>query len=380
MKFFHLADLHLGKRLGEFDLIADQRFVLEQVVRAAGEREVDAVLLAGDLYDRPVPPAEAVELLDWFLTALTGRGIAVLAISGNHDSPERLSFASDLLRRAGLYIAGEYAGAPARVTLEDAFGPVDFTLLPFVRPSTLTPFAGARPADTDAAVGLALEALPPDSARRNVLLAHQFVTAHGAMPQVCDSEIAPIGGAEQVDADRFAGYDYVALGHLHGPQRVGRAEVRYAGSPLKYSFSEALHHKSFPLVTLGAKGEAVSVELLPLAALHDLRELRGPLAALTAPENVTDPEDYLHITLTDEEELIDAVGRLRAVYPNLMKLDFDNRRTRASGGATAAKQVERRSLEALFCEFYEMMNGGPMSERQQSLFTGALREIGGDRR
>ena len=176
------------------------------------------------------------------------------------------------------------------------------------------------------------------------------------------------------------GYDYVALGHLHGPQRVGRAEVRYAGSPLKYSFSEALHHKSFPLVTLGAKGEAVSVELLPLAALHDLRELRGPLAALTAPENVTDPEDYLHITLTDEEELIDAVGRLRAVYPNLMKLDFDNRRTRASGGATAAKQVERRSLEALFCEFYEMMNGGPMSERQQSLFTGALREIGGDRR
>lgn len=378
MKFLHLADLHLGKRLGEFSLLEDQRFVLDQVLHAASDRAVDAVLLAGDLYDRPVPPAEAVELLDWFLTALTEKGIAVLAVSGNHDSPERLSFASSLLRRAGLYIAGEYDGAPMRVTLEDDLGPVDFTLLPFVRPSTLTPFAGERPASTDDAAALALEAAVPDNARRNVLIAHQFVTASGAMPQVCDSEIAPIGGAEQVDAARFAGYDYVALGHLHGPQQVGQPVVRYAGSPLKYSFSEALHRKSMPLVTLGAKGE-VGIELLPLAPLHDLRELRGPLAALTDPANVTGPEDYLHVTLTDEEELIDAVGRLRAVYPNLMKLDFDNRRTRAPGGATAAKQAEHRSLEELFGEFFEMMNGGPMSERQQALFDGTLQEIGGDR-
>ncbi len=379
MKLLHLADLHLGKRLGEFSLLEDQRFVLEQVLRAVDDRAVDAVLLAGDLYDRPVPPAEAVELLDWFLTALTGSGATVLAVSGNHDSPERLSFASSLLRRAGLFIAGEYDGAPARVTLEDDLGPVDFTLLPFLRPSTLVPFAAERPADTGAAVALALGALPADPARRNVLIAHQFVTAAGGQPAVCDSEIAPVGGSEQVDAALFAGYDYVALGHLHGPQRVGRETARYAGSPLKYSFSEALHRKSMPLVTLGAKGE-VWVELLPLVPLHDLRELRGPLAALTAPENVTDPEDYLHITLTVEEELIDAVGRLRAVYPNLMKLDFDNRRTRAAGGATAARQAEQRGLDELFCEFYEMMNGGPMSERQQALFDGALREIGGDGR
>ena len=377
MKLLHLADLHLGKRVNEFSLLADQRHVLEQALALADRHAVDAVLLAGDLYDKPVPPAEAVELLDWFLTALTRAGHKVLAVSGNHDSPERLSFASGLLCDSGVYIAGEYGGAPLRVTLEDGLGPVDFTLLPFVKPAVLAPFVDERPKNADETAAAALAALPPLPGRRNVLVAHQFVTAGGAAPSLCDSEIAPVGGADNVDAARFDGYDYVALGHLHGPQRIGRDTVRYAGSPLKYSFSEARHHKSAVLVTLGAPGQ-VSAELLPLRPLHDLREVRGPLQALLDPANVTDPQDYMHVTLTDEEELLDAVARVRAVYPNLMKLDFDNRRTRAAGGQTAAAEVERKSLPQLFDEFFELMNGGGMSDGQRALFEATLRASGGD--
>lgn len=378
MKLLHLGDLHLGKRVGEFSLLQDQRFVLGQVVRLAAQYKVDAVLLAGDLYDKPVPPAEAVELLDWFLTALCSAGHTVLAVSGNHDSPERLAFASSLLQRAGVYIAGEVGAVPQRVTLTDDYGPVDITLLPFVKPAMLTPFLGERPANTDAAVAAALAALPPDAVRRNVLVAHQFVTAGSQQPAVCDSEIAPVGGVENVDVSCFNGYDYVALGHLHGPQRIGRDSVRYAGSPLKYSFSEVRHHKSAALVTLGAPGEEVEIELLPLVPLHDMREVRGPIDALLSPQNVTDAQDYLHVTLTDEEELIDAISRVRAVYPNLMKLDFDNRRTRAAGGQSAAQAVEQKTLPQLFSEFFELMNGSALTENQQALFDAAWKKSGGE--
>lgn len=378
MKFFHLADLHLGKRVNEFDLLADQRYILEQILGHARCHRPDAVLIAGDLYDRPVPSEAAVELLDWFLTALSALGCAVLAVSGNHDSPERLSFASQLLQRSRVYFAGDYPGAPVRVTLPDPDGPVDVTLLPFLKPSTVAPFLEERPRNTHQAVAAALAALPPVAGRRNLLVAHQFVTAAGHSPQTCDSEIAPVGGADPVDAGLFAGYDYVALGHLHGPQQLGRQTVRYAGSPLKYSFSETRHHKSLPLVTLPARGPA-RVELLPLTPLHELRELKGPLQELLDPARVCDPQDYLHVTLTDEEELLDAVGRVRAVYPNLMRLDFDNRRTRAAAtGQTAAEAAEQKSLPQLFDEFYRLMNGGGMSPGQQALFEAALKQTGGE--
>ena len=379
MRFLHLADLHLGKRVNEFSLLEDQRFVLEQILALVPARQIDAVVLAGDLYDKPVPPAEAVELLDWFLTALARQGCAVLAVSGNHDSPERLAFGSALLAGARVHIAGEYRGAPLRVTLNDAFGPVDFTLLPFVRACAVAPFcpADARPRNADEAVAAALAALPPDPARRNVLVAHQFAVAGAQLPAVCDSEIVPVGGVDAVDVSRFSGYDYVALGHLHGPQQLGRETVRYAGSPLKYSFSEVRHRKSAPLVTLAAAGE-ISVELVPLAPRRDLRELTGPMAALLDPKNVTDTDDYLHVTLTDDEELLDAMARVRAVYPNLMKLDFDNRRTRAAGGRTAAADVRQKTLPQLFDEFYALMNGGEMTPAQRRVFAAALRKKGGE--
>lgn len=373
MRFIHLSDLHLGKRVNEYSMLEDQRYILEQILRIVESEAPDGVLLAGDLYDRTVPSAEAVEVCDDFLCRLARLNVPVFLISGNHDSPERLAFLGRLLARSGVHVSPVYDGTLTPITLTDEFGPVDVVLLPFLKPVQVRRFFPEEDISTytDAVIA-ALRVLPRNDGRRRVLVAHQFVT--GAARS--DSEELSVGGAENVDERAFDGFDYVALGHLHGPQNVAGTRIRYCGTPLKYSFSEARHHKSVTVVELGAQGE-LTLRLLPLSPLRDLRELRGTYAELTQPsfyENTTFPEDYTHITLTDEEDIPDAVMSLRRIYHNLMKLDYDNRRTRAVPALEASAAPSRTPLE-LFSDLYRQQNGQDMSEEQRSFVASLFEAI-----
>ncbi|MDD4849840.1 MAG: exonuclease SbcCD subunit D [Gemmiger sp.] len=377
MKLFHLSDLHLGKRVHGFSMLGDQRDILQKILALADAEHPDALLLAGDIYDKPVPPAEAVALFDDFLAALAARRLQVLAISGNHDSPERIAFGGRLMDASGVHMAPVYAGQLTPVVLQDAEGPVDFYLLPFLKPAQVRAiFPTEPPAATEsytAALATVLRVAAPDFTRRSVLVTHQFVTGAAR----CASEEVSVGGADNVDAAVFAGFDYVALGHLHGPQRVGRDTLRYCGTPLKYSFSEVGQQKSVTVVELGKKGQ-VTLRTLPLTPLHDLCERRGSYAALTARSYYADApwqNDYLHITLTDEEDVPDAIHRLRPIYPNLMALDYDNCRTRAAGALPDLLPTEKPQPMALFAGFFERQNGRPLSEAQQALCQSLIEQI-----
>ena len=365
MKLLHLSDLHLGKRVNGFSMLEDQRVILTQIVDLAEEEKVDAVLLAGDLYDKPVPPAEAVTLLDRFLTRLSGGGIPVFAISGNHDSPERLAFATRLLAGEGIHLTAQYQGPQPPFLLQDEYGDVAIYALPYLKPALVRHWnPEADIASYEEAVSYALGQWAVDKTRRNVLLAHQFVT--GGV--TCESEERSVGGVDQIPAPLFAAFDYVALGHLHGPQSVGRPTLRYSGSPLKYSFSECGHEKSVTLVTLKEKGQ-VEIQTLPLTPRRDLREIRGTYEEVTAKSfyQGTNREDYLHVILTDEEDVPEAMGKLRTIYPNLMKLSYDNRRTQGVAEVTGAERPEEKTPLELFQDFYRLQNNQPMASQQEAL-------------
>lgn len=365
MKLLHLSDLHLGKRVNGFSMLEDQRVILTQIVDLAEEEKVDAVLLAGDLYDKPVPPAEAVTLLDRFLTRLSGGGIPVFAISGNHDSPERLAFATRLLAGEGIHLTAQYQGPQPPFLLQDEYGDVAIYALPYLKPALVRHWnPEADIASYEEAVSYALGQWAVDKTRRNVLLAHQFVT--GGV--TCESEERSVGGVDQIPAPLFAAFDYVALGHLHGPQSVGRPTLRYSGSPLKYSFSECGHEKSVTLVTLREKGQ-VEIQTLPLTPCRDLREIRGAYEEVTAKSfyQGTNREDYLHVILTDEEDVPEAMGKLRTIYPNLMKLSYDNRRTQGVSEVTGAERPEEKTPLELFQDFYRLQNNQPMAPQQEAL-------------
>ena len=373
MKLMHLSDLHLGKRVNGFSMLEEQRYILEQILELVRQEQPQGVLLAGDLFDKPMPPAEAVQLLDDFLAELSGCGCAVFAVSGNHDSPERVAYGGRLLRHSSVYMSPVYDGSIVPITLEDEQGPVDIYLLPFLKPASLRScMPEAEIHSCQEAVAAALEGLPVHPERRNVMVAHQFVT--GA--QVLEQEELLIGGTDGVEASLFDGFDYVALGHLHGPQQVGRETLRYCGTPLKYSFAEAAHHKSVTVVELGEKGH-VTLGLLPLTPRHDLREIRGTYDQVMDRSAYTQQNrfDYLHITLTDEEDVPDAIGRLRTVYPNLMKLDYDNRRTRESGALLAEEAPEQQSPLELFGDFYRMQNNKDLDEAQLAYLQRLTKEI-----
>ena len=365
MKFIHLSDLHLGKRVNEFSMLEDQQYILTEILHIIDAEQPEGVLIAGDVYDKSVPSAEAVALLDDFLVRLSKRGLHIFLISGNHDSPERMAFGGRLMEGSGVHLAPVYDGKVTPVALADEYGPVKVHLLPFVKPAHVRRCFPEREISTYTdALAAAVEAMDVDQAERNVLVTHQFVT--GAVR--CDSEELSVGGADNVDVSVFDPFDYVALGHIHGPQQVGRATVRYCGTPLKYSFSEAGHQKSVTVVELKAKG-SVSVRTVPLVPRRDLAELRGTYEELTFRgfyEGTGYREDYVHITLTDEEDIPDAVRKLRIIYPYLMKLDYDNRRTRAGGRPDGAEDAERRSPLELLEEFYEKQNGQPMGEEQHA--------------
>ncbi|MBQ8389698.1 MAG: exonuclease SbcCD subunit D [Oscillibacter sp.] len=362
MKLIHLSDLHLGKRVNEFSMLEDQAYILDQILNIIKEEAPDAVLIAGDVYDKAVPSAEAVQLFDDFLCRLAGEQLQVFVISGNHDSPERIAFGGRLMQGSGIHMSPVYDGAVKPVTFTDEYGEAAVYMLPFVKPAHVRRYFPERNIEsyTDA-IRVAIGAMEVDERRRNVLVTHQFVT--GALRS--DSENISVGGADNVDAAVFAPFDYVALGHIHGPQKMGRDTVRYCGTPLKYSFSEAGHKKSLTVVELQEKGTVV-IRTIPLVPRHDLRELRGTYMDLTDRRNYagTATDDYLHITLTDEEDIPDALGKLRIIYPNLMKLDYDNARTRRSAEVTDAGDVEQKSPLELFAELYEKQNNRPMSSEQ----------------
>lgn len=371
MKLIHLSDLHLGKRVNEISMLEDQEYILTQIIQIIDGEQPNAVLIAGDVYDKSVPSAEAVTLFDDFLCRLAKRNLPVLIISGNHDSPERLAFGGRLMEGAGVHLSPVYSGSVSPVTLSDQYGEVHFWLLPFIKPAHVRRFFPDETVEsyTDA-IRTAIRHMAVDTATRNLLLTHQFVT--GA--QTCESEELSVGGSDNVDASVFNCFDYVALGHLHGPQNIGSNRIRYCGTPLKYSFSEANHYKSVTVVELGAKGE-LQVHTVPLTPRHDLREISGTFAELTdrTYSSTTAADNYLHIILTDEEDVPEALGRLRVIYPNIMRLSYDNTRTRSSQVIGSAEQVQSRSPLDLFEELYQIQNNQPMSEVQRA-FTQELIE------
>ncbi len=374
MKLIHLSDLHLGKRVCGFSMLEDQQYILAEILRMIDQERPDGVLIAGDVYDKSVPSAEAVALLDDFLVRLSKRDLRVFVISGNHDSPERMAFGGRLMERSGVHIAPVYNGAVAPLTLTDGFGPVNIYLLPFIKPVHVRRFFPEQEIVTCTdALSAAIGAMAVDQEQRNVLVTHQFVTGAAR----CDSEDVSVGGSDNVDVSAFDGFDYVALGHLHGPQQVGRETVRYCGTPLKYSFSEAGHHKSVTVVELGKKG-SVALRTLPLIPRRDLVELRGTYEELTFRgfyEGTGYPDDYVHITLTDEDDIPGAVNKLRIFYPYLMKLDYDNRRTRAGIVLDAAGDARPRAPLELLEEFYEKQNGQPMRDEQRAFARDLIEKI-----
>ena len=375
MRFIHTADLHLGKRLHDVPLLEDQIYMLDELRKLAIARGADAVMIAGDVYQSSSPPSEAMSAFDGFVTALAAAGIRVFAVSGNHDSERRVAYLASLVRGSGIYVSERFTGTLQQFTMEDEHGKLVVSLLPFIKPINVR---RCYPEETiesyqDAAAAV-LRHSPVDTAKRNILICHQFIT--GA--QTAGSEELSVGGVENIDAALFKDFDYVALGHIHRAQRVGRDTVRYAGSPLCYSFSEAPYPKSIPLVELGAKGDC-RVTLLPLTPPHPMTELRGTYMKLMDThfyEHTTYRTDYTHITLTDEEDIPEAIGRLRTVYANLMKLDYDNRRTRALGVDADAPQPGRSPAE-LFAELYTAQNNQPLTAEQRAYLDAQIAQIWG---
>ena len=374
MKVLHVSDLHIGKRVNGMSMLDDQRYILRQILDIAEKHQVSVLLIAGDIYDKASPSAEAVTVFDAFLTDAVAAGLRVLAIPGNHDSAERIAYAQGLLEKQGVCLPPVYAGEVERVELEDEHGPVEFWLLPFLKPGDVRRFFPDEEIGDDysAALRAVLGACAIDQGKRNVVLSHQLVTAYGTAPDRADDEIK-LGGMDNVDVSVYDAFDYVALGHVHRPQRVGRDTVRYSGSPLKYSFSEARYDKSAALIELGEKepgddvGECVSFELIPLVPLHDVREVRGTLADVLAMGTAHDAsQDYLHITLSDEHPQLDAMAKIHEVFPNAMMLDYDNVTVLIDRPQTQLT-ADPDSMDTLdlFSAFYESQVGNPLDNEQR---------------
>ena len=373
MKLIHLSDLHIGKRVNETSMIEDQAYILDRIIEIIESEYADAVLIAGDVYDKSVPSAEAVMLFDDFLCRLAKMNLPTLIISGNHDSPERLAFGNRLMEGSGIYISSVYDGNIQPITLRDSYGDVDFWLLPFIKPAHVKryfPDAGIE-SYTDA-LRTAIKQMNVDTSKRNVLVTHQFVTGAAT----CESEEISVGGSDNVDAAVFDGFDYVALGHLHGPQNIISNHIRYCGSPLKYSFSEVGHYKSVTVAELLGKG-SLQLSTPALIPLRDMRQIRGRFEDVTASARQLGESaaDYVHVILTDEEDIPEAIGKLRMVFPNLLKLSYDNTRTRLNRNIDPAEDVQKKSPLELFEELYELQNNQPMSDAQRTYSTSLIESI-----
>ncbi len=373
MIIMHLSDLHLGKRVNEYSMIEDQRYILLQILHYVDEEKPDALVIAGDIFDRSVPPEDAVTLWDDFLSSLAKREIPVYAIYGNHDSAVRFSEHSRLLKQAGIHLSPVYDGKAQHFAQKDAYGTVHFFLLPFVKPSVMRQiFPEEEISDYTDVCRLAVSKMDIDLAERNVILAHQFVTGASR----CESEEILIGTLDNVDGSVFDAFDYVALGHLHGKQKIGRETMRYCGTPLKYSFSERNHVKAITIVELKEKGN-ITISEIPLKPKHDLRRIKGTYENLTSKANYegTAQDDYIHAVLTDEQDVPNAQAKLRVIYPNLMKLSYDNMRTRENRLIEKTTELEQKTPLVLFEDFYELQNNVKMTEEQKQLTQNLIESI-----
>lgn len=376
MKILHTSDLHIGKRVKEFSMLDEQRFILNQILTTAEAEQPDAIILAGDIYDKSVPSAEAVSLFDDFLVSLARLGKSIFIISGNHDSPERISFASRIMQASKIYLSPVYDGTIRPVVLPDGESEVAFYLLPFIKPSVVLHYAdeGTDIKTYDDAMRYVVSKMDIDQSRRNILIAHQYVT--GA--ERSESEDMVIGGLDNVDASVFAPFDYVALGHLHRPQYCGRATIRYSGSPLKYSFSEVFDKKSVTIIEINA-GQAPVVTEHALTPLHEWYALRGTYDELTARDYYDGKgyqEAYVSITLTDEDDIPDGMRKLRTIYHRLMELSYDNKRTRA-GMTNIGKPMNVNELNPieLFGELFEKQNAQPLTDRQRQYVNSLIDQV-----
>ena len=376
MKFIHLADLHLGKRVNEFSMLEDQQYILNEILKITEELQPDGVIIAGDVYDKPNPPVEAVQLLDKFIVNLSKMNLPVFMISGNHDSAEKLAFGNKLFEKSGIHISPVYDGKIKPFTMKDEYGNLNIYMLPFIKPANVRRYFEDEITSYTDAMRVAIEKMNVDTSERNIIVTHQFVT--GASRS--DSEEVSVGGSDNVDASVFEPFDYVALGHIHSPQHCFKETIRYCGTPLKYSFSEAKDHKSITVVDFKEKGN-IEISKIPLVPLHDMHEIKGlyhDIMQKSFYEDTNYQTDYMHITLTDEEEIPDALAKLRTVYHNIMKMDYDNTRTRSSAVVEAIKEIETKSPLQLFSDFYETQNNQPMSEEQNEFILNLIEKIWGD--
>lgn len=376
MRLMHLSDLHIGKRVNEFPMIKDQEYVFTEILGMIDSEHVDGVMIAGDVYDKSQPSAEAIKLFDDFLTRIAEKKIPVFVISGNHDSTERVAYGGRLMRLSSVYLAPEFNGKLEPVVLNDEYGEIAFYLLPFIKPANVRGIYGDDEiTNYNDAVKAVIDHTETDCKRRNVIISHQFVT--GAVAS--GSEDVSVGGVDNIDYHLFDAFDYAALGHIHGAQRVGRDTVRYGGTPLKYSFSEVSQKKVVTIVDIKEKGN-VEIHLLPLSPMHDMREIRGTYMELTARDFYKDTavDDYLHVILTDEEETPDVIGKLRSIYPNIMRVEYDNTRTSSSNSVAASREMLSKSPVELFGDLYKLQNNREMTDEQIKYTLGIIDRIWGD--
>jgi len=382
LKLIHIADLHIGKRVNEFCMIEDQNYILNQIIDIVKDEKCEGVLIAGDVYDKSIPSADAVELLDEFLTKLINLKQKVFLISGNHDSAERLDFGSRIMNKNGLFINGVFNRNIYKGVLKDKYGPINIFLLPHIKPIIARAYYGDdyNIETYDDAVRTVMSNLSVDKTQRNIILSHQFVTYGAAAPERSESEQIFIGGMDNVNADVFDAFDYAALGHLHGPQRIYKDTIRYAGSPLKYSFSETRQKKSITVLELREKGD-INIRQAALKPKRDMREIKGPIAELLkiGREDKTGAKDYIRAIITDEEEIYDAIGQLRGVYANIMCVDFENSRTEISQiyNISAADDISSKTPVELFSDFYENQNNSELTKEQMRIIQSIFEQAGG---
>lgn len=374
MKIMHLSDLHLGKRVNEFSMLEDQIYILNEIINIIDEQKPKVIILAGDIYDKPIPPAEAVEIFDDFLYKLSKRNPAVFIISGNHDSAERIAFGSRLFDKSSIYLSPVYNGKISPICIDDKYGKINFYMLPFIKPVHVRRFfPDAEVYTYTDALSTVISDMHIDTAQKNILITHQFVTGSSRT----ESEDISVGGSDNVDADIFKGFDYVALGHIHRSQCCDSEYIRYCGTPLKYSFSESKDIKSITMLDIKEKGN-IKLDFIPLTPLRDMVEIKGSYNELMLKsfyENTSLTDDYVHITLTDEEDIPDVITKLRVVYKNIMKLDYDNQRTKKSSEINLINDMDSKSPLELFDTFYELQNGRHLSDTQRVFLKNIIEEI-----
>lgn len=371
MKILHLADLHLGKVLQEQSLIEDQKYMLDKIIEIIEKEKIEVVFMAGDIYDKSIPSTDAVNLLDDFLNKLIKMlKVKVCIIAGNHDSKERLGFGNKIFENDGLYIASKYNGNIKKVELQDEYGKLNVYMLPFIKPAETRQYFEEEIKTYEDAIKRVIENEEINENERNIIIVHQFVTAGGVSPERTESEVLSLGGTDNVDVSNFDKFDYVAIGHVHKPQRIGRDTARYAGTMLKYSFSEVNHKKTVPIIDFRGK-ENLKFELKELIPLRDMREIQGPLEELISKENYegTNREDYIKAIITNEEPIYDAIGQIKKVYPNTLKLEIKNNRTSSNQEFNQAdlENLKRKSELELFDDFYKMQNNENLNKEKKEM-------------